>query len=346
MYSAVEGVAQPWHTMHVGSMAVSGAALVIMEATGVEPEGRISPGCLALYNDAQEAALTDLRQSIRSYCDTPIGIQLAHAGRRGSAKIPWSTNRSNSLSVDEGGWETSAPSALPFTPGGPIPKELDRSGMQRVKHAFVQAALRADRCGFDAIEIHGAHGYLLHSFVSPLSNLRTDFYGGDFENRIRFPLEVVSAIRAVWPKYKMMGIRITGDDWHPKGTNIEETVVYARRLKEVGVDYVVVSGGNSAPDINIPPSTPGYMVSYASRVKAGAAIPTMAVGMILTPDQANNIVAKSEADLVCIARGALDDPRWVWHAAAALGESFEYPQPYVRAGAEKWPGYKVVHPKL
>lgn len=343
MYNAVDGIAQSWHTMHVGSMAISGAALVIMEATGVEAAGRISSGCLAIENAEQEQALIRLRSDIRSYCDTPIGIQLAHAGRRGSARIPWHPS-SSPLLPDEGGWELCGPSPVAFGPGWQVPKAMDKVSMARIRDAFSKAAQRADRCGFDLVEIHGAHGYLLHSFVSPLSNFRADEYGGSLENRLRFPLEVIAAVRDAWPRRKALGIRITAEDWHPRGTTIEESVVYASRLRGVGVDYVVVSGGNSASDIKPPTVTPGYMTPYANRIRSESGLATMTVGMILEPEQAEHIVVTGQADLVCIARGALDDPRWGWHAANALGEPITYPYPYQRAHPDKWPSYYIVHP--
>lgn len=342
MYSATDGVSQPWHSMHIGSLAISGAAVVIMEATGVEAAGRISPACLALETDAQEQALTRLVSNLRSYCGTALGIQLAHAGRRGSVRVPWDAQRT-ALRASEGGWEVIGPSAIAFHPGSPVPQAMDEAAMVRVVHAFRRAAVRADRCGFDLVELHGAHGYLLHSFVSPLSNRRTDDYGGPLPNRLRFPLRVFDAVRAVWPSSKALGIRINGEDWHPHGTTLEETVIYARRLKEAGADYVVVSSGNSAPDVTPPSPTPGYLADHAERIRSAGRLTTMAVGMILTPQQADDLVRSGKADMVCIARGVLDDPRWPWRAAHALGEAISYPAPYLRAHPERWPGYRLVH---
>ena len=342
MYSAVDGIAQPWHRMHVGTLAISGAALVIMEATAVEAAGRISKGCLTLETDAQERGLTALVADVRSYCDTPLGIQLAHAGRRASARVPWDSQRTL-LTHKEGGWEVIGPSAVPFGPGSPVPGQMDEAAMERVVEAFKGAALRALRCGFDLIELHAAHGYLLHSFVSPLSNRRTDHYGGSLENRLRFPLRVFTAVRAVWPRSKALGIRINAEDWHPQGTTLDEALTYAKRLKESGADYVVVSAGNSAADIRPPPATPGYLAGHAQRIRTESGLATMAVGMILTSGQADDILRSKKADMVCIARSVLDDPRWPWRAAHALGEEIAYPAPYLRAHPEKWPGYRLLH---
>jgi 2,4-dienoyl-CoA reductase-like NADH-dependent reductase (Old Yellow Enzyme family) len=343
-YSAVDGVPQPWHWRHLGTLALSGAGLVIVEATGVEAAGRISPGDTGLWSDAQETAFTRLIADIRTYCDTPIGIQLAHAGRKASMGIPW-VDGGRRRELNEDGWVTSAPSAVPFGEGYPMPEALDAEGMARVIAAFRQAAQRALRAGFDTIEMHGAHGYLIHEFCSPISNLRTDNYGGSLDNRLRFPLEIAAALRAAWPRNKPLGARITGSDWIDGGFTPDDAVVFATRLKDAGFDYVDVSSGAIAPGVQIPGRELGYQVPFAEAVKKHAGIATMAVGMIVDPHQAEDIVASGKADMVSLARGLLDDPNWAHHARAALGEPPDLPKPYARSGPDLWPGWPVAHPK-
>jgi NADPH2 dehydrogenase len=345
MYSAVDGVTQPFHLAHVGAMALSGAGLVILEATGVEAIGRISAQCLGLWNDEQEAALAQLVSQVRTFSDTPLGIQLGHAGRKASCHPGW-VQRGNQQPVAEGGWQGVAPSARAWGEGWTVPQALDRAGMDRIRDAFVQAVRRADRAGFDLVEIHGAHGYLLNSFISPLANARDDAYGGSLENRMRYPLEVVAAMREVLSPHKPLGIRINGDDWHDEGSDLKETVVYARALKAAGIDYVTTSAGNGAPGVKFPPLIPGYMVPFAERVKADCGVTTAAVGLIATPEYANSVIAEGRADLVMIARGALDDPRWGQHAAIALGDKPVYPPQYAWAAPTGWRAYTWVHPDL
>lgn len=344
MYSAIDGVAQPFHMMHVGSMALSGAGLVIMEATGVEPIGRISSQCLGLWNETQEAALTRLVHDVRTFSNTPLGIQLGHAGRKASCYPGW-IKRGNQQSVVDGGWAVTGPSAQAWGEGWTVPEALDREGMDRIRDAFVQSARRADRAGFDLIEIHGAHGYLLNSFISPLANHRTDMYGGNLENRMRYPLEVVAAVRDALSPDKPLGIRINGDDWHDDGSNLEETLIYAQALKTIGVDYITTSAGNGAPGVKFPPLEPGYMVPFAERVKAQCGVTTAAVGLITTPEYANNVIAEGRADMVMLARAVLDDPRWGLHAAVALGEPAPYPLQFAWASPKGWRGYEWVHTK-
>jgi 2,4-dienoyl-CoA reductase-like NADH-dependent reductase (Old Yellow Enzyme family) len=343
MYSAIDGVAQPFHLAHIGTMALSGAGLVILEATGVEAIGRISAQCLGLWNDVQEAALARLVSQVRSFSSTPLGIQLGHAGRKASCHPGW-VQRGNQRSLADGGWQGVAPSAAAWGPGWTVPQALDRAGMDRVREAFVQAARRADRAGFDLVELHGAHGYLLNAFISPLANGRDDEYGGSLANRMRYPLEVVRAVREALPAHKPLGIRINGDDWHDEGSDVEETIVYAQALKATGVDYITTSAGNGAPGVKFPALEPGYMVPFAERVKAECGVATAAVGLITTPDVANAVVAEGRADLVMIARGVLDDPRWGQHAAVALGEAPAYPPQYAWAAPRGWRGYGWVHP--
>jgi len=344
MYSAQDGVATPFHWAHVGQMALSGAGLVILEATGVEAVGRISHQCLGLWNDAQEEALARLVADVRKFSDTPLGIQLAHAGRKASCHPGW-VKRGTPIPLDEGGWTGVAPSAVPWGPGWNLPEELDEAGIERVKNAFVQATQRADRAGFDLVEIHGAHGYLLNAFFSPLANFRTDRYGGSLENRMRFSLDVVAAMRAALSPHKALGIRINGEDWHPQGTSLDDAVVFARALREAGADYVTPSAGNGAPDVKFPPVVPGYMAHFAERIKSEAGVTTAAVGMIVTPQQADALIAEGRADLVMLARGVLDDLRWGQHAAVALGETPRYPAQYAWAGPRGWRGYDIVHPR-
>jgi 2,4-dienoyl-CoA reductase-like NADH-dependent reductase (Old Yellow Enzyme family) len=342
-YSAIDGVPQPWHWRHLGALATSGAALVFVEATGVEAVGRISPGCTGLWNDAQEAAFTKLIADIRTYSDTPIGIQLAHAGRKASMGIPW-VDGGRRREVTEDGWVTCGPSALPFAETYTTPVALDDAGLARVKTAFVDAAKRADRCGFDTIELHGAHGYLVHEFCSPLSNTREDQYGGSLENRLRFPLEIAAALRAVWPTKKALGARITGSDWTEGGFTPQDAAVFAGKLQDLGFDYVDVSSGGNTPTAKIPGGQPGYQLAFAETVKNTTGIATMAVGMIVTPQQAEEIIVTGQADMVSLARAVLDDPHWAHHARAALGEEAALPLPYRRSGPDLWPGWKLAHP--
>jgi 2,4-dienoyl-CoA reductase-like NADH-dependent reductase (Old Yellow Enzyme family) len=341
-YSAVDGVAQPWHWQHLGSLALSGAGVVILEASAVEAEGRISPDDLGLWNDSQGEVLARLRADIVTFSETPMGIQLAHAGRKASTAAPW-VERGRPLAPDEGGWPIVAPSALPFDDGHPLPATLSLKDMARIRDAFVASARRADAAGFDLVELHCAHGYLLHEFVSPWSNIRTDAYGGSLENRIRFPLEVAEAVRAVWPKNKALGMRITGSDWLDGGVTPDEAAVLAKALEALGLDYVCVSSGGTAPKAPIPGRELGYQVPFAETVKATTGMAVMSVGMIVDPHQAEEIVASGKADMVALARAMLDDPRWPLHAAAALGAEPPYPNQYARAAPKLWPGYETAH---
>ena len=343
-YSAVDGVPQPWHAQHLGSLGLSGAGLVIVEATGVEPAGRISYADTGLWNDGQEAVFRKLLADIRTYAPAKFGIQLAHAGRKASTSPPW-VDKGAPLSGKEA-WTTYAPSALAFDEGWHTPEALDDSGLQRVKNAFVQAARRAHRAGFDLVELHAAHGYLLHEFASALSNRREDQYGGSLENRLRFPLEVAAAVREAWPKDKALAARITGSDWEEGGVTPEEAAVFASELAALGYDLVDVTSGGLLPKAKIPGAEPGYQVPFARAVKQGAAVKVMAVGMIVTPEQAEQVVASGQADMVAIARAVLDDPRWGVHAAAALGARPPVAPQYARAAPGAWAGYPLAHPPL
>jgi 2,4-dienoyl-CoA reductase-like NADH-dependent reductase (Old Yellow Enzyme family) len=339
-YSAEDGAANDWHLQHLGSLSVSGAALVIVEQTAVEPAGRISHGCLGLYSDADEAALARIVGFCRRAGSAALGIQLAHAGRKGSAKLPWKGG--GPLAPDAGAWTTAAPSAIPFDDHWPAPRALDAAGLARIRDAHASAAKRADRLGFDLVEVLAAHGFLLHSFLSPIANRRTDSYGGSLANRLRYPLEVAAAIRQVWPRRKALGMRITGCDWIDGGITTGEAGLFAGELRALGFDYVCVSSGGISPQAR-PTVTPGYQVPLAAAVRKESGIAVQAVGMIVDPHQAEAVVADGQADFVALARGFLDDPRWVWHAAATLGADVTYPPQYRRARPEHWPGAALAH---
>jgi 2,4-dienoyl-CoA reductase-like NADH-dependent reductase (Old Yellow Enzyme family) len=346
-YSAVEGVIQPWHWQHLGALAISGAGVVIVEATGVLPEGRISPGDTGLWNDAQEAAFTRLIADIATYSDTPIGIQLAHAGRKASTLPPW-RERGRPMEASEGAWTTVAPSAVPFNDGWHVPEALDLAGIDAVVDAFVAAAKRADRAGFQLAELHGAHGYLISEFLSPIANKRTDEYGGSLENRMRLPLRIAQAVRGVWPKSKALGMRLNGSDWVEGGITPEETAEVSARLQALGLDYVHISSGANAATATMPWKEPGYQVPFAETVKARCPdLPVIAVGMIAGAHQAEAILAEGKADMIALARALLDDPRWPHHAAELLareegGDPKATPSPwplqYQRAAGAAWPG--------
>lgn len=339
-YSAVDGIAQPWHAMHLGSMAISGAGLVIAEATGVTPEGRISPYCLGLYTDEQESALTRLVADIRSYSATPLGIQLGHAGRKASAE---GFDSGAPAMPNVGGWQPVGPSAFPIQDDWPAPRALDIADIDQIVEAFASAARRADRAGFDLVELHGAHGYLLSSFLSPVANKRTDCFGGSLENRMRLPLLVAQAVRETLPSHKPLGMRINGTDHVEDGITIEEAGILATALRDVGCDYVSVSSGGNSRAQKIPPTVPGYQVGYAREIRKLSGLPTMAVGMILEPQQAEEIVSAESSDMIAVARAALDNPRWPLHTLTKLGAEPDYPKPYWRSGPTIWRGYKQVH---
>jgi 2,4-dienoyl-CoA reductase-like NADH-dependent reductase (Old Yellow Enzyme family) len=327
-YSALEGSATDWHIIHLGQLALSGAGLLILEATAVEAEGRITPGDLGLYSDANEAALARTIAAIREYSPMPLAIQLAHAGRKASSWRPWEGGQQ--IPLVEGGWRSSAPSALAPHPHEELPLALDIAGLTRVREAFVATARRAVWIGLDAFELHGAHGYLLHEFLSPLSNHREDAYGGTLENRLRFPLEVFDAVRAAVPPGKPVGIRVSATDWAEGGWDIEQTVAFADALKARGCDFIHVSSGGLTPAQSIP-LAPNYQVPFAARIKQETGLPTIAVGLITEARQAEEIIASGQADLVSLARAMLYDPRWPWHAAAELGAQVRAPKQYWRS---------------
>ncbi|MBM3359581.1 MAG: NADH:flavin oxidoreductase/NADH oxidase [Betaproteobacteria bacterium] len=332
-YSAVDGSMTDWHLMHLGTMALSGASMLVIEATGVNPEGRITHQCTGLYSDENEAAMSRAVKYVRSISPIVLGVQLAHAGRKASTQRPWEGR--SFLSPGEGAWETVAPSAVPLAAGWPTPRALDRGGMEAVIKAFAQAAQRAARIGLDFVEVHSTHGYLLSEFLSPLSNHRTDEFGGSLENRMRFPLEVFRAVRAAFPSGKPVGAKISGTDWVPGGWTPENAVVYARELKNLGCEYATVSGGGLVLDAKIQVA-PGYQVQYAETVKREAKITTGAIGLISDPKQAEAIVAGGQADFISLARAMLFNPRWPWHAAVTLGAEINYPPQYERCAPKSW----------
>ncbi len=328
-YSAEEGSATDWHMIHLGSLALSGAGLLIIEATGVSPEARITASDLGLYSDANEAALGRVLKAVRAYSPIPVAIQLAHAGRKASTKLPWEGGR-QVRSEAPGGWVTQAPSAVPFAPADEAPAALDDAGLARVRDDFVATAKRAVRLGLEGIEIHGAHGYLLHEFLSPLANRRTDRYGGSLENRMRFPLEIFDAVKAAVPVSMPVWIRVSASDWVEGGWDIGDTVELAKVLKGRGAAAIHVSSGGMSPEQKIKLG-PGYQVPFAARIKAETGLPTIAVGLITDARQAENILVEGEADAVSLARAMLYDPRWPWHAAAELGASVSAPPQYWRS---------------
>lgn len=334
-YSALNGQPQEWHLQHYGSLVASGPGMVVIEATAVAPQGRITPNCLGLYSDACEAGMADLIRTIRHFGDARIALQLCHAGRKASTQPPWQGG--GPLPKADGGWQTLSASAISFAANWPVPTEAGAYDLDRVRHAFVDSAIRAERVGFDALEVHSAHGYLLHQFLSPLSNHRNDVYGGTLEDRMRFPLEVIRAVRQVWSANKPLGIRISATDWIDGGFSPADAVVYVAACRAEGVDYVCVSSGGLSPDAKLP-VTPGYQVDLAARIRRETGILTRAVGLIADPQQAEAVVAKGQADFVALGRAFLDDPRWVWHAAAALQVAAPYPPQYRRVQPKLWPG--------
>jgi 2,4-dienoyl-CoA reductase-like NADH-dependent reductase (Old Yellow Enzyme family) len=327
-YSAEDGNVSDWHVMHLGHLSHSGAGLLIIEATGVAPEWRITPACPGLWNDANEAAFARVLRAVRQYSAMPIAIQLGHAGRKASCAVPWKGGKQ--LSPGDGGWATIAPSAIPFNDFDAAPAALDAAGIGRIREAFAQAARRADRLGIDAIEIHAAHGYLLHQFLSPLTNQRAGEYGGSLENRMRLVLQVFEDVRAAWPENKPLGIRVSASDWVEGGWDLEQTAQLATALKARGCDYIHVSSGGLSPKQQIALAQ-GYQVPFARRIKQETGLTTIAVGLITEPKQAETIITEGSADLVALARGMLYNPRWPWHAAAELGAQIAAPPQYWRS---------------
>ncbi len=326
-YSAEDGNATDWHIMHLGNLGLSGADTVFLEATAVEAIGRITPGCLGLWNDDNEQALASVMSAVRPISTAKWMIQLGHAGRKASSARPWEGGLQ--LSEAQGGWLACAPSAIPQLDNETAPLALDEAGLARVKTAFVESAKRAVRLGFEGIELHAAHGYLLHQFLSPIANQRQDSYGGELANRMRFVLEVFEAVKAVTPKEVALGIRVSATDWVPDGWDLAQTIALAQELKTRGCDFIHVSSGGISPAQQIK-LEPGYQVPFAEQIKASTGLPTIAVGLITEAAQAESIVAKGQADLIALARGVLYDPRWGWHAAATLGADVTAPPQYWR----------------
>ncbi|MFL5320718.1 MAG: bifunctional salicylyl-CoA 5-hydroxylase/oxidoreductase [Myxococcaceae bacterium] len=324
-YSAKDGLIDDWHLVHLGSRAMGGAGLVISEMTDVSPEGRITPGCAGMWTPEHEAAWKRVVDFVHQKSHAKIGIQLAHAGRKASCAVPWEGDKP----LKEGAWQTLAPSAIPFGPGWHTPKEMDRGDMDRLRDAFVRATQMADRAGFDFIEVHAAHGYLFSEFLSPLSNRRRDEYGGSIENRMRFPLEVFDAMRAVWPSHKPMGVRISATDWlEPEGMTTDDAIAAARMFKAHGCDVMDVSTAGNVPESK-PTYGRMYQVPYAEAVRYGAKMPVMAVGGIMGADHANTIIAAGRADLCAMARAHLSDPYLTNRAAQHYGhDTMPWPDPY------------------
>lgn len=325
-YSASDGVPGAWHQAHLGQFAMSGPGLIITEATGVEPEGRITPQCTGLYDDATEVAFAQIVAFMKSVGDSRVGIQLSHAGRKGSTTPPWD---GGGLIEGEGGWTPMSPSAVSYLPDWPAPQEMNAAAMARVKDAFVDSAKRAARAGFDLIELHAAHGYLLHQFLSPITNVRNDDYGGSLENRMRYPLEVFAAVRDAFPSDRPVIVRLSTIDWIDGGWDMEGSIAFSKALKNLGCAAIDVSTGGLDQRQKIT-TGPGYQVRFAETVRREADMPVMAVGQITDPVQAETIVATGQADFVALARGMLWDPRWTWKAAVALGAEITLPAPYAR----------------
>jgi len=334
-YMATDGIAAPWHLVHLGARAVGGAGLIIAEATAVEPRGRLTPGCLGLWSQAHAEALRPVTDFIKSQGSVP-GIQLAHSGRKGARDRPWEGN--GPLPADRT-WELVAPSAIPFGTYQ-TPRAMTEEDCDTVVAAFVNAAENARRAGFTFLTMHFAHGYLLHSFLSPLSNLRTDRYGGDAERRAAFPLRVAAAVRAAWPDDLPLGVRLSFEDWAEGGFGPDDAIAVARSMREVGIDLVECSSAGLVPNEHWD-AHPGYQVEFSRRARREAQIATGAVGVIIDAHQAEGVIANGDADIVILARAMLDDPHWALHAAEALGENARWPQPYGR-GVARLRGFQAM----
>lgn len=326
-HSAEDGFANDWHLAHLGQLAVSGAGLLITEAAAVDPRGRISPGCLGIWSDEHVAGYRRIIDFARTHGRTKMGIQLGHSGRKGSVSQSWFGQKS--LADEDGGWEIFNPSPLAY-PGRKTPTQISRETLDEVVGQFADAARRSHEAGFDLIELHAAHGYLIHAFLTPILNQRTDDYGGSLENRMRFGLDVFRAIRAAFPAEKPIGVRVSATDWIDGGWTPEDTVAFARELKALGCDYICASTGGVAPEQQIPVG-PLYQAGFAETIRREAGIATMAVGLITQAQEAESVLADGKADLVALGRAMLYNPRWPWHAAEALGVQAFYPLPYDRA---------------
>lgn len=337
-YSADDGSMNDWHFTHLNHLACSGAGLLMVEATHVTREGRITHGCSGLYSDENERALARVIRACRKNSRHPIGIQLGHAGRKASSQVPWKGREW--LTPEQSPWQTLSPSPIPHGEGWPVPREMTVAEIKGVVDAFVASASRAQRVGFEVLEVHSAHGYLLHQFLSPLSNRRNDAYGRD---RMKFPLEVAAALRDAWPRERGLGARISASDWMDAGLGPDDAVAFAQKLEQLGFDYVCVSSGALVAGARIPVS-PGYQVAFAAQVKKATSLLVRAVGMIADPDQAQQIIASGQADMVAMARAFLDNPRWAWHAAERFGVKLDYPPQYARSRYDLWPGASLARP--
>lgn len=336
-YSSQMGLANDWHLMHLSNLTLSGASALIIEATAVQDIGRISDGCLGLWSNEHQVALKKVIDTIRPIAPTKLMIQLSHAGRKASSHKPWETGKL--IDPNQGGWLPVAPSAISHGADEPPPAELDHDGLNRIRDAFVQAAKRAVDIGLDGIELHCAHGYLLHQFLSPLANHRTDQFGGSSANRMRFPLSVFQAVRDAVPASVALGVRLSATDWVQGGWSIEESILMAQTLEAMGCDFLHVSSGGVSTQQKIPIG-PGYQVHLAQAIKSQIkTMPIITVGLITDPFQAETILQDDRADLIAIARGVLYNPRWPWHAAAALGAQVYAPEQY-------WRCQPSDHPKL
>ena len=327
-YSSDEGKATAWHHAHLGQLSFSGAGLLILEATAVEAAGRISAEDLGLWDDATEAAMKDLISGLRANSKMPLGLQLGHAGRKASCAAPW--NGGAQIPQSAGGWQTVAPSAMAFTEGTEAPEAMSLARIDELKKAYIETVRRADRLGLDLLELHGAHGYLLHQFLSPLSNQRTDQYGGSLENRMRLLLEIFQEIRAEFPAEKPIGVRISATDWVEGGWDLEQSIELAKALDKLGCSYIHVSSGGLSPQQKIAVG-PNYQVPFADGIKRYVNMPVIAVGLITEPEQAEAIIGTGQADMIALARGILYNPRWPWHAAAKLGAKVSAPKQYWRS---------------
>lgn len=351
-YSADDGAASDWHIMHIGQFAVANPGLIFLEGTAVSPDGRISEGDLCLFNDRHQDGIQRVATFVRAHSEAKLGIQLFHAGRKGSQRKPWDNDvafgSGDTISESDGGWRLKGPSALAYSDEFPQPDPLTHEDLEIIKSDFVQSAVRADRAGVDVLELHYAHGYLLHTFLSAVSNQRSDEYGGSLEARMRYPLDVFRAVRAVWPEEKSMGARISGSDFGIRSDSwsIDDAVTFAHALKEAGAEFLDVSGGFLSPDQRFADVYgPAFQVELARRIKLDVGLPTIAVGAITNPAQAEQIITDGAADAVAIARGMLYDPRWPWRAAYALNASPQFPPQYERAFALGYPDlFNSVHP--
>ncbi|NVP57289.1 NADH:flavin oxidoreductase/NADH oxidase [Mycoplana rhizolycopersici] len=327
-YSAEDGRMTDWHLMHLGMLANSGAGVLTIEATAVSPEGRISYGDVGLYSDACEAAMERVLAGVRRWSNMPIAIQLGHAGRKASSEVPWLGGGQIAPSSTNG-WKTVAPAGVPFRTIYDPPVALDDSGMNRIRKAFADAARRAAKLGIDAVQIHGAHGYLLHQFLSPLSNTRADAYGGSLENRMRFPLEVFEAVREAFPAERPVTMRLSATDWVAGGWDVDQSIAFAQELERRGCSAIHVSSGGLSEHQKIALG-PNYQVPFARAIKAATSLPVIAVGLITEFEQAEAILVTGDADMIAIARAILYDPRWPWHAAAHFGETVRAADQYLR----------------